>query len=1066
MLIDRSYLIRIVENASSMAERLTPAFTSATPVVEASVAGRLDRWRALVAGDNRLRFERRLHWDGLDDVSVRRAIGPAQWQNGRPLPPWTTHLGDALQKAAQPAPRDRAVRPDLPCPFEDVLLPFVAAARERVRARAGTSADALTDGAHGDLERGLLERLSNIADQTLYAEFAQFRLQQRRTPLDALTAAIAGGGRSIYDRFVADLTAARGLERVCLRYPVLARLLASRAAQWEDATCEFLARLHDDRDRIADTLGVGNDRVTAVTPNLSDSHRGGRTVSLVRFASGQTIVYKPRNLQAERDFYALIAWLNDGRLALPLRVLNVVDRGTHGWAEFVPSAPCHSREEAERYYVRAGMLLCVAYALGGSDLHAGNVIASADHPVFVDLEVMFRSAVRRDRSQHLSEGRAEGTGSSVLDTGFLPLPQLYGGAAYADGGLMERSAVGEFERPGWRHVNTDLMAPDTVTVEATRVNAAVLSGVPCRADDYLSSLTTGFQQMYNVLLRCRPELLAADGPLAVFRRTQVRVVLRNTRAYASVLQHALHPQFLQDGAERSIELDVFKAIALRQMTRPRSWPMLTSEHDELEQLDVPVFMADASGCAVSSSGGEQANLLYTPGFDAMQRRLAALGPQDLQQQLHVMRTAIESSSRVRARAEGWARCAQPERLGRADAIVEARGIVDALERSAVASDRGGVSWLGANAPFDPADSSLTEVGLDLYRGRTGMAMFFAAFARVAGDQRAARLAEQALAPFRATSGRHDRWERLLAELGPGGSNGLGGVIYALVRLSRWLGRDCFLDEARHGARLLTPDVIARDTVLDVYGGTAGTLLGLLALHRACGEDWIRHQAEACGRHLLATRRRDPVSGHHAWGTLDGRLMSGFAHGAAGIACALSRLAPVAGDDTYRAAAVEAHAFERTLLRSDVHNWLEYHDPDEPAGATADLWCTWCRGSAGIGLARLGGAPMRDAAAGADVDAAIQSTIASTPAAVEHLCCGNLGRADFLLAASRHLGRADLRAHALEIGDRVMRRARVRGSHINGFIDVLCPGLFQGVTGIGYQLLRLHHAQLPSVLAWR
>jgi len=79
-----------------------------------------------------------------------------------------------------------------------------------------------------------------------------------------------------------------------------------------------------------------------------------------------------------------------------------------------------------------------------------------------------------------------------------------------------------------------------------------------------------------------------------------------------------------------------------------------------------------------------------------------------------------------------------------------------------------------------------------------------------------------------------------------------------------------------------------------------------------------------------------------------------------------------------------------------------------------------------------------------------------------LCCGNLGRADLLLAA----GRADRAAH---LASRVVERSRQSGGYKlsgqsgRGFFD---PSFFQGISGIGYQLLRIAHPeQLPCVLVW-
>ncbi len=76
--------------------------------------------------------------------------------------------------------------------------------------------------------------------------------------------------------------------------------------------------------------------------------------------------------------------------------------------------------------------------------------------------------------------------------------------------------------------------------------------------------------------------------------------------------------------------------------------------------------------------------------------------------------------------------------------------------------------------------------------------------------------------------------------------------------------------------------------LDVVVALAGAILGLLALHHATGDGAALDFACRCGQRLLRQRTTAP-SGHPVWVALEGRLLIGFGHGAAGIAYALLRL---------------------------------------------------------------------------------------------------------------------------------------------------------------------------------
>jgi lantibiotic modifying enzyme len=293
---------------------------------------------------------------------------------------------------------------------------------------------------------------------------------------------------------------------------------------------------------------------------------------------------------------------------------------------------------------------------------------------------------------------------------------------------------------------------------------------------------------------------------------------------------------------------------------------------------------------------------------------------------------------------------------------------------------------------------------------------------------------------------------------------MGGIVYALTRLSQLLEAPDLLADARQAASLLTAERIAADGELDVLSGAAGALLGLLALYDAAGDPDALATARAAAEHLLASRAPS-ASGHRAWKTLDGKLLTGFSHGAAGIAYALTRLHAVAPDPSLLEAAAEAIAYEDSVYSPEAGNWPDYRD-DGPPGYPVQ----WCHGAAGIGLARLGGLPVLDSAAiRHDVQIALGAAARLGLGAVDHLCCGNLGLADLQLTAGLRLGDAALVATAGRRAAAVLARAEQAGAfalHPLLPTGAFNPGLFQGTAGIGYELLRLAHPDLvPSVLLW-
>jgi lantibiotic modifying enzyme len=251
-------------------------------------------------------------------------------------------------------------------------------------------------------------------------------------------------------------------------------------------------------------------------------------------------------------------------------------------------------------------------------------------------------------------------------------------------------------------------------------------------------------------------------------------------------------------------------------------------------------------------------------------------------------------------------------------------------------------------------------------------------------------------------------------------------------------------------------------------GAAGTVLSLLALQSCRPAPELLERAVWCGEHLLAHQVESPTGGR-AWRTLNQGLLTGFSHGAAGIAYALFRLYQATGISRFHTAAVDAVRYEQSVFSGEAGNWPDLRKGGSPEAAPRFL-NTWCHGAPGIALARIGSLAAHDAPdIRQDIAVALDSARRTSLEQVDHLCCGNLGIVDVLLTAGLRLARPELVREAHQRAAWVLRRAQESGSFrlIDNRADgVLNAGFFQGTAGIGYQLLRLAHpAELPSVLLW-
>ena len=248
-------------------------------------------------------------------------------------------------------------------------------------------------------------------------------------------------------------------------------------------------------------------------------------------------------------------------------------------------------------------------------------------------------------------------------------------------------------------------------------------------------------------------------------------------------------------------------------------------------------------------------------------------------------------------------------------IAEADKIADELSRYAIR--RGpGAAWIGLDWLGDAEVFQLVCLGPDLYNGVSGIALFLAAHAAVTGQQSSAELALAGVAHLRKNLKSRNA-ARMARSLGVGGATGLGSIVYALTVMSKMLRDESLLADAHVAAGLFSDDLIAADKQLDVIGGSAGAILGLLRLYRDSKSADVLNRAIKCGEHLIAQSRLGP-EGRRSWvgQGMGKRALNGMSHGAAGFAYALASLASATGREEFAAAAKECIAFEDFELRCE------------------------------------------------------------------------------------------------------------------------------------------------------
>jgi type 2 lantibiotic biosynthesis protein LanM len=1065
---------RLVARAATIDERLSDKFEPLPGQKRDTdlAAQRLAAWcRSCASGDWSL-FGRRLARDGLTFDQVLPRLATARYRPAAVQPAWLDDaiwIEAALRSKADVAPR---VGDTAPYAFEHLLWPLVQQADALLSAAVEARALAkLTEAARGCLVIMLLKELSSLCAPALYELFAQAR--KKESPSSQPAERPNGASASRYGQFVADMEAG-GFRRLFESKPVLLRLMAVVTRQWIDTTSEFIRRLNEDLTAITRDIFQSGDAGAVVTieGDRSDRHNGGHSVLIAGFEDGSRVVYKPKNLQIDAAWLILVEQLNAAGAPVALKAARTVARDGYGWTEFIDHTGCADQTGYRRFFRRAGAWLALFHCFAATDMHQENIIAAGDHPVPIDLEMILqgveRDAVQAPEEQAAAAAR-EILSQSVMMVGLLP---AYGrspnNAVFAMGGMTSQWDVKS--RLDWHDINSDAMRPAMVK-EASKSNPNLphVDGRYAKFGGHVEDFIAGFSdyaRFLSHLYRGADQGKLFDG----FVGLPIRKVIRPTRFYHMLLQRLKNYRTMDDGIVWSAQVDFLARLADWAIDDDPLWHFQRRERDALVGLDVPHFLTAEDGTAPRHAADISINTKSISGLDVARARLDHLDEKEIAWQIEVIRE--NTGARVKPAPAIVSEPQQQASLlpdsaqtsAKETFSAEADRIAEELNRNAIR--RGpGAAWIGLDWLGDAEVFQLVCLDQSLYNGNAGIAVFLAAHAATRSNSSSAELALAAVALLRKNL-RSRNAARMARSMGVGGAVGLGSVIYALCVMSRSLKNGDLLADALKAADLFTDELIAADKQLDVISGSAGGILSLLRLYRDTQSEDVLKRAIKCGEHLMSQPRLGP-EGRRSWvgQGFGSQALNGMSHGAAGFAYALASLAAASGRAEFEQAAEECIAFEDSSYDPERKNWPDLRNPAGPAWS-----CRWCHGAPGIGLARLatGRSARIDAKRlDADIRNAVEGVQQRSPAELDTLCCGTLGSIEFFCEAGRSLDRSDLRDLAAQRLMAVLEQAALTGDYRwNSGQRQFNLGLFRGVSGVGYTLLRQIDLSLPNILTWQ
>lgn len=857
-------------------------------------------------------------------------------------------------------------------------------------------------------------------------------------------------------------------------YPLLAREITTAVKFWVESRFEFAGRFLADRTAIGELLG--DDRLhTPMTVEFGagDTHRSGRSVAVIRFSNGKQIVYKPRDVAIDVAFAGLVDWINRQRCVPDLSTPRVIQRKSYGWVEYIDQSACRSTDEVKMYYKRLGALLATLYALCATDFHYENIIARGSMPILVDLEALFHpDDLYVEADSRFAKTSAQVMRESVMAVGLLPSPTFtqepddrsgtdLSGLSDAAGQLSPTSV------PVWDNYGRDDMhlVRRRMPLRGGR-NVPFLGANPVRPLDFESDVIWGFSTVYELFAKNKAFFLSNQSPLRSFQNCEIRVIVRPTRVYDELLREARHPDLMRNAIDRERFLCYLWGLEFAGSEEDR-FSLISSELRQLNLGDIPHFVTRVDSNHVTDDESATVATLSKSGLSRSRSRISALSEKDKIRQtwfIHASLATIDMNSEPQWAGSSVLRASATNTLS-SDCMAEAIAIGERL-LGTMGHDEVPV-WAGFSLINDRV-WRLGMVGLSGYDGISGIAYFLGYLGLFTGQSKfldaAKRVADLLVDEA-------SRWigaapnQQAASGLGIGG--GIGGALFVQAHLSNILSMPDLLEPFARAVPSLV-SLSADDEALDFIGGSAGLIFSLLAADRASGNLLYRNSATTVARSLLQKQLRGVGEGGWlASVNLSGPL-TGFAHGAAGIAAALAHVDPLPIAEL-RPAIDAALEFERRTFSPRDGSW-----PDLRVGTDGTDMRAWCHGAAGIGLSRLMllglGVGRSESlieevrlAAVAVVAGRYDGAVTIAGSGNHSLCHGDGGNLSFLERASVVLGDGELQISITDLKASYLKSVKERGPVSGVPLGVESPGLFSGLAGIGIALLGIAvgNSFLPS-----
>lgn len=857
-------------------------------------------------------------------------------------------------------------------------------------------------------------------------------------------------------------------------YPCLERMIFESIFYLVNNYKELLIRLKKDHDYLVEQLCDRKKfkKVVKMQSDISDSHKRGKTVSVLTLDNDVKVVYKPRSLKGEKAYQDFQTYISQGS-KLKARTFKVIDCGNYGWEEFVESKPCSDMQQLRNYYYRFGELILQNYILNANDLHEENVIAYGEYPIVIDAETILDNHIELSK-QNSREIINEKIRDSVLFSGLLPNYRFSNKGKGIDMSAIMGKEGDEYPIliPRIAEIGTSNMHYEYVhPIKTANNNLATLNGKFIAPATFIKEIDQGFRDAYRFIMEHKQSTIEK---MKIFENIIVRHLIQDTQRYSMILHTSYHPDFLQDGKDREL---VLCSIMGHIDEVEKSNKVAELEIKDMLHMDVPYFYINTScNSLFGTDNKEISNYFETSSICKVKEKICGMTIGAMEEQSRFLKIALTDLNDYKITRKNGNII-----RNNISGTFDMRRKQDAIERLAenllhdavITPDKHDVNWIGVSSVGSDENSTwqIQPLGNYLYEGLAGIAIFFHALCQSLKIEKykfVCDALDQNL--FTYTKEMEQKVEGIENE-SSGILCGEAALVYTYEILYQITKHKIYLEYARRHCEILKK-TIDNDMYYDLVYGNAGAILALLNLYDLTGEEEYLRIADLAGEKLFASQQFEENTRKGWLGAGSKYPLAGFSHGVAGIAYSLVKLWSYTQKEKYLQAVVASIRFENSLYDDKIGNWKDEREYNGHKSSEQNIYMTaWCHGAAGILLSRCKimqfdiDKELQDEL-NKDIKTALATTLKYGFGENDCLCHGNLGNTEILMEYGRMFN--DIKT--LDLCGEIREAAckRILGANYDSGRSYLygyqIPGFMTGLSGMGYSLLRDINKELPCILS--